>query len=207
MKKVFAAAALLPLGFSAVAVAQHQQPAPIERHAPAPIERRFPGGHPNGGQGFSHGNGGGGQLRGQHLTEWMNSHSNLTPQQKQEALSREPGFRDLPSETQQHIRDRLSQLEAMSPDQRQRMMSHAEQMERLDPNQRADVRSAMLQLSALPPDQRRMVSHEFRELRSVPIAQRNEILLGGRLNYLNQQQRVTLDHLMAIEPLLPPQGR
>ena len=40
----------------------------------------------------------------------MSQHRNLSPQQQQQALDREPGFRDLPQETQQRMHNRLAQL-------------------------------------------------------------------------------------------------
>ena len=144
--------------------------------------------------------------RGEHLMDWMNAHSNLTPQQQQDALGREPGFRDLPGQTQQRIRDRLSELDAMPPQQRQRMVAHTEQMERLNPAQRAEVRGAMLQLGSLPREQQRAVSQAFRELRTVPPEQR-ESMLNARYGNLSPQQRYTLDRLMQVEPMLPPPER
>jgi hypothetical protein len=143
---------------------------------------------------------------GEHLTQWMYEHRNLTPEQQRQALSSEPGFRGLPQPTQQRLLDHLSQLAAMPPDQRQRTLSHAEQIERLNPEQRAEVRSAMLQLGALPPDQRKVVYHAFHELRGMPPEQRLPAL-NERYRGLSPQQRVTLQQLMHVEPMLPPEGQ
>ena len=147
-----------------------------------------------------------GSVRGEHLMDWMNAHSSLSPQQQQDALSREPGFHELPGQTQQRIRDRLSELDAMTPQQRQRMLQHTEQMERLNPTQRAEVRGAMLQLGALPGDQKRAVSQAFRELRNVPPDQRAAVA-NSRFGYFNPQQRYALNRLMQVEPMLPPPER
>jgi hypothetical protein len=139
--------------------------------------------------------------KGEHLAEWMNQHSNLTLEQQQQALEREPGFRGLPPQTQQRMHDRLTQLNAMSPQQRQRLLNRNEVMEHLTPEQRGQVRGAMEQLGALPEDQRRVVARDFRELRDLPPEQRMTAM--GRMP-LNEAQRATLSNLLRVEPMLPP---
>lgn len=175
-----------------------QQPAPIERRPPgvqapggaAPIERR-----PNGGV-----NG-----RGDHLPEWLNQHSNLTLDQQRTALQREPGFRELPPQTQQRYLQRLEQLNAMTPEKRQRMLERNEMMERLSPDQRAAVRGATQQWAALPPDQRAVVARSFRALRALPPYQRGPALASGRYTApFNAEQRAALNRLMSVESMLPP---
>ncbi len=59
----------------------------------------------------------------EHLAQWMDRHSNLPLADQQKALENEPGFRDLPPQTQQRMRDRLTQLNNMTPDQRQRILA------------------------------------------------------------------------------------
>ena len=59
------------------------------------------------------------------------------------ALANEPGFRDLPPQTQQAMQNRLTQLNNMPPDQRRRLFEHAEAMEQLTPPQRQQVRGAI----------------------------------------------------------------
>jgi hypothetical protein len=159
----------------------------------APIQR-----HENPG-GAAHGN----APRGEHLAEWMNQHNNLTATEQQQALEREPGFHELPSQTQQRMRDRLTQLNAMSPDQRQRVLERNEHMEQLTPEQRGQVRGAMQQLGALPQDQRREVARSFRELRQLPPDQRAAAMNSSRYSNLNESQRATLNGLMRVEPMLP----
>ena len=141
---------------------------------------------------------------GEHLAEWMNRHSNLNPQQQQQALESEPGFHDLPPQTQQRMRDRLTQLNSMSPEQRQRLLERNEAMEHLNPDQRAQVRGAMKQLADLPEDQRRYVARTFRGLRELSPAQRENVLSSERFDHLTPEQRSALTSLMKVEPLLPP---
>ena len=191
------ALALMSLGaVPATAVGQETQ-------APAPIERRPPPAA-SAGQATSGQRQGSGKLpRGEHLAQWMNQHSNLSPEQQQQALGQEPGFSNLPSDTQQRYRDRLAQLDALNPAQRQRFLAHTEAMERLSPDQRAEVRGAMGRLGALPIEQRRVVAHTFRSLRDLPPEQRLSALNSGRYGPpLDPQQRDVLLGLLQIEPML-----
>ena len=146
--------------------------------------------------------------RQEHLAQWMDRHQNLSLDQQQRALANEPGFRQLPQQTQQRMQQRLSQLNAMPPTQRSHVLERAEQMENLNPDQRQQVRGAMSQLGMLPLDRRRVVAHAFRQLREIPPGQRQAYLNSGNLpQQLSPQERGTLNNLMAVEPLLPPQQR
>jgi hypothetical protein len=192
-----AASCLLVAGSATPAYAQYTQP-------PAPIERRPPPAQPLNATGPSQG-----QHkvlpRGEHLAEWMNQHRDLTPQQQQQALQREPGFSNLPAQTQQRMRDRLAQLDAMSPEQRQRLLARNEALERLTPDQRAQFRGAMSQLGGLPEDQRRAVAHTFHALRELPPEQRISAFATGRYGPpLNDNERTVLFNLLRVEPLMPP---
>jgi hypothetical protein len=143
--------------------------------------------------------------RGEHLAEWMNQHRDLTPQQQQQALQREPGFSSLSAQTQQRMRERLAQLDAMSPDQRQRLLARNEALERLTPDQRAQFRGAMAQLGSLPEDQRKAVAHTFHALRDLPPEQRISAYATGRYGPpLNDTERAVLFNLLRVEPLMPP---
>ena len=57
-----------------------------------------------------------GRRGGEHLPEWMAQHQGMTLEQQQRALDREPGFRELPLQTQIQMHQRLAQLNAMTPE-------------------------------------------------------------------------------------------
>ncbi len=144
--------------------------------------------------------------RGEHLQQWMQHHNNLTTQDQQRALQREPGFNQLPQPTQQRMLDRLQRLNSMPPEQRNRTLQRSEQMERLSPVQRSQVRSAMGDLGALPEDRRRAVARSFRDLRSLPPEQRNQILQSPAFHQqFSDQERGTLNNLLTVSPMLPQQ--
>jgi len=185
---LFAPAPLYALDHLVLAGSPQMAP-PQPDSAPVPIERRArPAAKPS----------------GVHLEEWLNRHSNLTPEQQQKALANEPGFKELPMQTQQRFRERLAQLDAMTPVQRERLLDHNEAMERLTVAQRQQVDAAMKQLGALPPDQRRYVARTFRGLRELAPAQRQAVLNSDRFNHLTEAQRASLNSLLQVEPLLEP---
>lgn len=150
---------------------------------------------------------GGGQKQNQeHLAQWMDRHSNLPLPEQQRALENEPGFRDLPPQTQQRMRDRLTQLNGMPLEQRQRLLERNEVIEHLTPAQRQQFRSSVQQLGRLPEDRRRLVARAFRDLREMPQPQRQAILSSDRFrSQFSDQERGTLSNLLAVEPYVPVQ--
>ncbi len=144
-----------------------------------------------------------GRRGGEHLPEWLEQHRGMTLEQQQAALDREPGFRELPLQTQMQMHQRLAQLNAMTPEMRARTLAHTEAMERLNPAQRSQVRGVMQQLGSLPTDQRHQVIRCFRELRMVPPEVRMGVANSPRYAWLNYQQRTVLMNLIVIAPLLP----
>ncbi len=187
-----------PVLLGGVRTAAQQAPAPIERRTPSPRNSGAVPSRAAGGLGHR-------GPQGEHLAEWMNQHSSLSPQQQQQALDREPGFRELPAQTQQRMRDRLAQLDAMPPARRQRVIARTEAMERLSPEQRGEVRGALGQLGSLPMEQRHEVAHTFRALRDLPPSERVQAYSSGRYGPpLSDTQRSVLMNLLRVEPMLPP---
>jgi hypothetical protein len=143
--------------------------------------------------------------KGEHLAEWMNRQRGMSLQQQQQALDREPGFRELPADTQMRMHQRLAQLNAMTPVQRQRTLEHTEAMERLNPVQRSEVRGAMQQLGSLPMGERQQVIRSFQELRMLPPQQRMGVMMSPQYDWLNPAQRTVLTNLIQVAPMLPPE--
>lgn len=142
----------------------------------------------------------------EHLPQWMARHSNLSPADQQKALENEPGFRELPQQTQQAMRNRLAQLNNMTPEQRERILERNEQIEHLTPTQRQQVRGALQQYQGLPEDRRRMVARAFRGLREMPEPQRQAFMSSDRFRgEFSEQERNTLSNLLAVEPYIPVQ--
>jgi len=136
----------------------------------------------------------------------MDRHNNLSPTDQQRALENEPGFRNLPAQTQQAMRNRLTELNNMTPEQRRRRLERTEAMERLTPPQRQQVRGALEQYRGLPEDRRRLVARAFHDLREMPEPQRQAILSSDRFrSQFSDQERGTLSNLLTVEPYLPVQ--
>jgi hypothetical protein len=144
--------------------------------------------------------------RQEHLGQWMDRHSNLPLAQQQKALEKEPGFRDLPLQTQQRMRDNLARLNSMPPEQRRRYLDRTEAMERLTIQQRQQVRGALGQLGSLPADRQRVVARAFHDLQAMPPSQRQAMLNSDRFRgQFSDHERNTLTNLLSVEPYLPVQ--
>lgn len=180
--------AVLCLPASAQFHAAGQRNAPPHTAEPPPPHPGFSG-HPGKNQ--------------EHLLQWMDRHSSLTPDQQQKALEHEPGFRDLPPDTQQRMRSRLNQLNEMAPERRQRLLERNEAIARMAPEQRQQFRSAMDQYKELPADRRHEVARAFRELRQTPESQRQAMMNSDRYRNLSDQERNALSNLLSVEPYLP----
>lgn len=141
----------------------------------------------------------------QHLSEWMDAHRNLSPQQQQSALEAEPGFHELRPEEQQRMHNQLNRLNSMPPEQRQRTIARTEWMEHLAPQQRQQVRAALAQLGSLSQERSYAVGRAFRSLQAMPPAERQAHLNSPQLRgQFNDQERGTLNSLLNVSPLLPP---
>jgi hypothetical protein len=175
-----------------------QRPGPGPRSGGHMSDQHQPegGGHPGSNQ--------------EHLLQWMQHRSNLTPDQQQRALEHEPGFRDLPPDTQQRMRNRLTQLNNMPPERRQRLLERNEALARLTPPQRQQVRDALRQFSSLPQDRRHEVARAFQSLRQVPQSQRQAMLDSEPYrSQLSGEERGALSNLLEVEPyhVLPSRDR
>jgi hypothetical protein len=191
-----AALVLLWAVLSLPAIAQRSGPGPRSGARMSDQRQSEGGGHPGSNQ--------------EHLLQWMQNRSNLTPDQQQRALEHEPGFRDLPPDTQQRMRNRLTQLNNMPPERRQRLLERNEALARLSPPQRQQVRDALRQFSSLPQDRRHEVARAFQSLRQVPQSQRQAMLDSEPYrSQLSGQERGALSNLLEIEPyhVLPSRDR
>jgi uncharacterized protein DUF3106 len=149
---------------------------------------------------------GGGKASQEHLGQWMDRHSNLPLAEQQKALENEPGFRDLPPQTQQRLRNQLTQLNGMTPEQRRRILARTEEIEHLTPQQRQQYRGALDQFRGLPPDRQRLVGRAFRDLREMPQPQRDALLNSDRFRgQFSDQERTTLSSLLAVDPYIAVQ--
>jgi hypothetical protein len=141
-----------------------------------------------------------------HLEQWIEKHSNLSLADQQKALENEPGFRDLPAQTQQRYRDRLAQLNNMTPQQRSQLLQRNEILESRTPEQREQFRQGMQQYNSLPPGRKLLFKRAFRDLREMPPAQRQQVINSAPFrSQFTDQERGALANVLAVEPY-PPLG-
>jgi hypothetical protein len=143
----------------------------------------------------------------QHLREWMDRHGNLPIDQKLRALDNEPGFRELPAQTQQKMRDELVRLNNMPAAARNQRIAENERLEQLSEAQRQQVRSTIGQLTqqmgGLPPDRQRAVKRAFRDLRTLPPNQRQQYMNSPAYRaQFSDPERNMLGRLMTVEPYI-----
>jgi Protein of unknown function (DUF3106) len=145
-----------------------------------------------------------GGARPGHLGDWLNNHQNLSPQQQEEQLRREPGFNRLSPDQQARVLNRLRTLDARPPEQRERMIQRNEMFESLSPGQKADVRSSAETMRQMPGDRQAMVRRAFNDLRQIPPEQRAAILNSARFSQtFSPDERHVLGSLLSIEPYQP----
>lgn len=137
----------------------------------------------------------------EHLPQWLAQHQNMSPQEQEDMLRREPGFNRLTPDQQQRVMNRLRSLDERPEQERQRMLERNEMFERLNPEQKQDVRAAAQAMRQMPPDRQTMMRRAFNDLRQIPPEQRQEILNSARFtNTFSPQERHVLGSLLSIEP-------
>lgn len=137
----------------------------------------------------------------------MERHQNLPVQEQLRQLQNEPGFNDLPAQTQQRYRDRLIQLNNMNPEQRDRMLQRNEVLERMSQPQRQQYRAAVQQFAAAPPDRRRLMARAVLDLRAMAPEQRQQVINSDRFRAeFSDGERSTLTNLLSVEPYISPQA-
>jgi hypothetical protein len=142
-----------------------------------------------------------------HLGEWLVRHQNLSLPDQERALQNEPGFNQLPPETQQRLMGRLQQLNRMPPARRQRTIDQIEAMERLSPEMRQQVRGSFQQFRAEPMDRQRMMKKAFRDLREYPPEQRQAMMNSSQFQaQFSPQERSILGNMLEVEPYRPGAG-
>lgn len=195
---------------------------PWQRHGEAaPHPAMGARGHWNGGGGFQHQNfprerqyqqNRGFHMRpqqhpgGEHLPQWYHQHQDMSLQQQERALRRQPGFNKLSPAQRRRVLNRLRYLDSQPPAVRARIMARNEAFERLSPERRQEVRAAAQAFQRMPVYRKQQMGRAFNALRALPPDQRKEILnsAGFRSQY-SPRERHILSNLLSIEPYQPQQ--
>jgi hypothetical protein len=129
--------------------------------------------------------------------KWLSEHQNLSPEQQQKDLFRDPEFQHLGPQQQQHLIQRLQQFNSLPPQQRERRLRQMQQVEALPADKQQLLRSSMQQFRQLPDDRRRMVRRAWNDLRQMPPDQQQQVMNSDRFrSTFNDQERATLRGLL-----------
>lgn len=129
--------------------------------------------------------------------KWLSEHLNLSPEQRQQELSKDPEFKQLNPEQQQHLQQRLNQFNSMPPEQQKRTLKRMQAFDSLPQDRQNQLRSSLQQLRQLPDDRRRSVRRAWLSLRQMPPDQREQAMNSDRFrSTFNDQERATLQGLL-----------
>ncbi len=141
----------------------------------------------------------------EHLQEWFRNHQNMTFEQQERALRRQPGFRQLSPAQRRRILHGLRMLDAQPPAVRARIMARNEAFERLSPERQQEVRAAAQAFRHMPEYRKRKLGRAFHILRTLPPDERTAILNSARFrSEYSPRERHILGSLLSIEPWQPP---
>ncbi len=141
---------------------------------------------------------------GEHLPQWFQHHQNMSIQQQERALRRQPGFNRLTPGQRRRVINRLRYLDAQPPGVRARIMARNEAFERLSPERKQEVRAAAQAFQRMPQYRKEQLGRAFHVLRTLPPDQRAAILHSARFqSEYSPRERHILSNLLSIEPWQP----
>lgn len=141
-----------------------------------------------------------------HVGDWLRQHKNMSPAERERALENDPGFRRLPPQRQQQLRQRLQHFSSLPPQQQQRMLDRAEIWEHLTPGQKQEARQVFGRMRQLPPDRQRMVTTAVRDLRAMPPGEREQIIDSKRFRSVFSPDERDIMRGATRLPLAPPEN-
>jgi hypothetical protein len=179
-------------------------PPPAVRQYNRPVQPRVNGPNPGGPNAGGPNAGVRAAQNQEHLQQWMENHKNLSPADQRRALQNEPGFRELPPQTQQRYLNQLDRLNSMKPQVRDRTLQQNEILEHMPPAQAQQYRAAAQALTAAPQDRRRLMARAILDLREMPPAQREQVISSPRFGaQFSDGERSTIRTLLTAEPYPP----
>jgi hypothetical protein len=142
-----------------------------------------------------------------HAGDWLRRYQGMSPAERERALQNDPGFRRLPPERQQMLRQRLDHFSSLPPQQQQRVLNRMETWEHLTPSQKADARDLFGRMRQLPPERQRMVRTAVRDLSAMPPDQRERIIDSPRFKGMFSPQERDIMRGASKLPLAPQENR
>ena len=120
----------------------------------------------------------------------------MSPQQRQQALSR------LPEERRRKVQEQLDRIDRLPPAQRERLMQQYERFRQLPPERQQAIRKAMQRLQNQPPDRQQAIRQEINHLRAMPASEREEHLKSPEVKsrYNKHEREILADLAEALPP-------
>src|SRR6202167_2988400 len=143
-----------------------------------------------------------------HSGDWLRSYQGLSPAERERALQNDPGFRRLPPERQQMLRQRLEHFLSLPPAQQERVLNRMETWDHLTPGQKQQARELFGRMQQLPQDRRRMVTTAIRDLRALPPGEREQVIDSKRFKGMfSAQERDIMREAGRLPFATPENGR
>lgn len=98
----------------------------------------------------------------------VNRFMNMTPEQREKALSK------LPPQRRENIQKRLNELEKLPPEARTRLMNAAEMLRAMPPERQQMVRQALRRFQQMPEERHAVVQTEMQKMEPLTDEQRRE---------------------------------
>ena len=135
------------------------------------------------------------------MGDWLTEHKNLSPEEQEKLLEKDPNFKNQTPQHQAELRERLRKFNSLTPEQRERALNRMQFMANLSKDQRQQIRDANQVLQGLPQDRQLMVHKALRHLRQMTPAERIQAMNEDRFkNMFSEQERGILTKLSAINP-------
>ena len=138
------------------------------------------------------------------MGDWLTEHKNLSADQQEKLLEKDPNFKNQSPQRQAELRERLRKFNSLPPEQRERALNRMQFMANLSKDQRQQIRDANQVLQGLPQDRQLMVHKALRHLRQMTPAERAQAMNEDRFKTMfSEQERGISTKLSAINP---PEG-
>jgi hypothetical protein len=140
-----------------------------------------------------------------HAGDWLRNHQNMSPAQREKELENDPGFRRLPAQQQQLLRQRLQHFSNLPREQQDRMLRRMDVWAHLTPEQKQQAHEIHNRIQQLPPDRQRMVRTAIDDMRTMPPEQREQIIDSARFKGMFSPQERDIMRGATKLPLAGPE--
>jgi hypothetical protein len=140
--------------------------------------------------------------------EWLRNHQNLPPEQQDRELQNDPGFRMLPQQKQQQLRERWRSFNNLPPQQRMQVLHSMERWDQFSPQQKERARGLIGRFQSMSPDRQQILSRTARNLRGMSPQDRERALDSSMIrDTFSDSERDTLHQMLEMGIVPRAQGQ